>query len=105
MNELISLLANLVSINSVNPDLAPGGAGEAAMAEFVADWGRQNGLETHVQDAGDGRLNTVLIARGSGGGKSLMLNAHTDVVGVSGMDAPFEPRIQDGRMSGVAPTI
>ena len=100
MNELISLLANLVSINSVNPDLAPGGAGEAAMAEFVADWGRQNGLEAHVQDAGDGRLNTVLIARGSGGGKSLMLNAHTDVVGVSGMDAPFEPRIQDGRMFG-----
>ena len=29
-----------------------------------------------------------------------MLNAHTDVVGVSGMDAPFEPRIQDGRMYG-----
>lgn len=100
MSKLIDLLTDLVSIDSVNPDLAPGGAGEAAMAEFVAEWGRQNGLETHVQEAAAGRLNTVLIARGRGGGKSLMLNAHTDVVGVSGMDAPFAPKIVDGRMYG-----
>ena len=48
MNELHTLLTDLVSFDSVNPDLVPGGAGEAAMAEFVADWGRQNGLEAHV---------------------------------------------------------
>ncbi len=100
MNELINLLSDLVAINSVNPDLAPGGAGEAALAEFIADWGRENGLEAHVQEAAPGRPNTVLIARGRGGGKSLMLNAHTDTVGVSGMDAPFQPRIQDLRMYG-----
>ncbi len=100
MSELIDLLTDLVSIDSVNPDLVPGSAGEAAMAEFIAEWGRQNGLETHVQEAAAGRPNTVLIARGSGGGKSLMLNAHTDVVGVSGMDAPFAPKIADGRMYG-----
>ncbi len=100
MNELTSLLTDLVAINSVNPDLAPGGAGEAAMAQFVADWGRQNGLEAHVRQAAPGRPNTVLIARGRGGGKSLMLNAHTDTVGVGGMDAPFQARIQDGRMYG-----
>lgn len=90
----------MVAIDSVNPDLVPGGSGEAAMAEFIADWGRQNGLETHVQEAAPGRPNVVLVARGSGGGKSLMLNAHTDVVGVSGMDAPFQPVIEDGRMYG-----
>ena len=100
MSELINLLSDLVAINSVNPDLAPGGAGEAALAEFIADWGRENGLEAHVQEAAPGRPNTVLIARGRGGGRSLMLNAHTDTVGVSGMDAPFQPRIQDGRMYG-----
>lgn len=100
MNELTSLLADMVAIDSVNPDLVSGGAGEAAMAEFVAEWGRRNGLEVQVQEAAAGRPNTVLIARGSGGGKSLMLNAHTDVVGVSGMDAPFAPKIADGRMYG-----
>jgi acetylornithine deacetylase len=29
-----------------------------------------------------------------------MLNAHTDTVGVDGMDDPFTPRIEDGRMYG-----
>lgn len=100
MSELIELLSELVAINSVNPDLAAGGAGEAALAAFVADWGRQNGLQVQVQEAAKGRPNTILSARGSGGGKCLMLNAHSDTVGVSGMDAPFAPRIRDGRMYG-----
>ena len=100
MIELNTLLAELVAIDSVNPDLVPGGAGEARMAEYIADWGRSADLETHVQEAGPGRPNVILIARGSGGGKSLMLNAHTDVVGVSEMDAPFQPAIRDGRLYG-----
>ncbi len=100
MNELTILLSDLVAIDSVNPDLVPGGAGEARIANYIADWGRENSLETHVQQAGLGRPNVILIARGSGGGKSLMLNAHTDVVGVEGMDAPFEPKVRDGRMHG-----
>ena len=98
--ELHSLLSQLVSIDSVNPDLVAGGAGEAGMAEFIADWGRTHGLEAHAQAAGPGRDNIILIARGSGGGQSLMLNAHTDVVGVSDMDSPFQPVIRDGRMYG-----
>ena len=100
MSELIDLLSDLVAIDSVNPDLVPGGAGEAAMADYVADWGRQNKLEVIVQEPAPGRPYVVLIARGSGGGKSMMLNAHTDVVGVSGMDVPFQPAIKDGRMYG-----
>ena len=100
MTELLNLLSNLVAIDSVNPDLVPGGAGEARMADYIAAWGRANDLETHIQDAGVGRPNVVLIARGSGGGRSLMLNAHTDTVGVEGMDAPFTPAIRDGRVYG-----
>ena len=57
-------------------------------------------METYVQEAGPGRPNVILIVRGSGGGQSLMFNAHTDVVGVEGMTAPFEPAIHDGRMFG-----
>ncbi|MCY3781512.1 MAG: ArgE/DapE family deacylase [Chloroflexi bacterium] len=100
MTEIHTLIADLVAIDSVNPDLVPGGAGEARMAEYIADWGRTAGLDTNVQKAGPGRPNVILIARGSGGGKSLMLNAHTDVVGVSEMDAPFQPAIRDGRLYG-----
>ena len=78
----------------------PGGAGEGRLAEFIANWGRAAGLAVRVQNAGPGRPNVILIARGSGGGKSLMLNAHTDVVGVSEMEAPFTPDIRAGRMYG-----
>ena len=100
MSELKTLLTDLVAIDSVNPDLVPGGAGEGRLAEFIANWGRAAGLAVRVQNAGPGRPNVILIARGSGGGKSLMLNAHTDVVGVSEMEAPFTPDIRNERMYG-----
>ncbi|MCY4063443.1 MAG: ArgE/DapE family deacylase [Chloroflexi bacterium] len=100
MTELSNLIADLVAINSVNPDLVPGGAGESDIADFIAAWGRGAGLEVHVQEAAPKRPNIILIARGGGGGKSLMLNAHTDTVGVSDMDAPFQPAINDGRLYG-----
>jgi acetylornithine deacetylase len=40
----------------------------------------------------------VGVVRGSGGGRSLMLNGHLDTVGVEGMKRPFEPVIRDGRL-------
>ncbi len=100
MTELTKLISDLVAINSVNPDLVSGGAGEGDIADFIAAWGRDNDLEVHVQEAAPKRPNVILIARGGGGGKSLMLNAHTDTVGVSDMEAPFQPVIEDGRLYG-----
>ena len=100
MSELFNLLSDLVAIDSVNPDLVPGGAGEGRMAAYIADWGRDAGLEVHVQEAAPERPNVVLIARGRGGGQSLMLNAHTDVVGVEGMAAPFKPVRRADRLYG-----
>ncbi len=71
MSELLSLLTDLVAIDSVNPDLVPGGAGEGRTAKYIAGWGRANALEVHVQEAGPGRPNVILIVRGRGGGLSL----------------------------------
>ena len=101
MTQLTKLIADLVAIDSVNPDLVPGGAGESQIADFIANWGRDNHLEVEMQQTDRaGRPNVILRARGTGGGKSLMLNGHTDTVGVEGMDAPFSPRIEGGRMYG-----
>ena len=94
------LVAALVAIDSVNPDLVPGGAGEAEIADFVAGWLREAGLEVELEEAAPGRPSVVAVARGSGGGASLMLNAHMDTVGVEGMERPFEPEVRDGRMYG-----
>lgn len=94
------LLAELVRIDSVNPDLVPGGAGEGAIAAFVAEWLRSRGLEVELDEAAPGRPSVIGTVRGTGAGRSLMLNAHLDTVGVEDMDAPFAPRVADGRMYG-----
>lgn len=99
-NELIPLLSNLVAIDSINPDLVPGAAGEGAIAAYVAEWLTQAGLEVVIDEPAPGRPNVVGIVRGTGGGRSLMLNAHTDTVGVAGMSEPFTPRVEGNRLYG-----
>jgi acetylornithine deacetylase len=94
------LLAQLVAIDSVNPTLVPGGAGEARIAGFVANWLREHGLEVTVDEPLPGRPSVVGVARGTGSGASLMLNAHLDTVNVDGMDRPHEPVVRDGRLYG-----
>ncbi len=100
MSDVAELAAQLVAIESINPDVVAGGSGEAAIARFVAEWCERAGLETTLSELAPGRANVVAIARGSGEGRSLMLNAHLDTVGVAGMTAPFEPRLEDGRLYG-----
>jgi acetylornithine deacetylase len=100
VSELAELTAQLVAIDSVNPDLIPGAAGEAEIGRFVAEWLRAAGLSVEVEEVAPGRPNVVGVAHGTGGGRSLLLNAHTDTVGVAGMEGPFEPRIENGRLYG-----
>jgi acetylornithine deacetylase len=94
------LLAALVSIDSVNPDLVPGGAGEGEIGAFVAAWMHDAGLEVDFHEAAPGRPSVVGAARGRGGGGSLMLCAHMDTVGVEGMSKPFGAERRDGRLYG-----
>ena len=92
------LAAALVAIESVNPALVPGGSGEREIASFVAGWCAGHGLEVEI--LGDERPSVVAVRRGSGGGRSLLLNGHLDTVGVAGMEAPVTPRIGGGRLYG-----
>src|SRR6185295_7885795 len=90
----------LVAIESINPELGLGGSGEAELARFVAVWCVRAGLETTLSEAAPGRPNVIAIARGSGGGSSLMLNAHMDTVGVVGVTDPFTARLEGNRLYG-----
>jgi acetylornithine deacetylase len=98
--ELAELLAQLVAIDSVNPSLVAGGAGEGEIAAFVAGWLEGAGLDVSVREAAPGRPNVIATARGTGGGRSLVLNAHTDTVGVVGMADPHRPRVEGDRLYG-----
>ncbi|NMB53783.1 MAG: ArgE/DapE family deacylase [Leptolinea sp.] len=100
MDELEKLICDLVSIDSVNPDLSPGGRGEEEVARFAAGWLEKAGLEVHLDEVKPGRPNVIAVARGSGGGRTLMLNGHTDVVNPAGMPDAFKPVIRDGRLYG-----
>jgi len=100
VSEVVELAARLVEIESINPDIVAGGSGEGAIARFVVDWCERAGLETSLEEAAPGRPNVIAVARGLGGERSLMLNAHMDTVGVAGMADPFVPRIEGGRLYG-----
>lgn len=100
MNEITSLLHQLVAIDSINPDLVIGGAGEQEIAHFVAQWLERAGVEVTLDESVPGRPNVIGIVRGSGGGSSLLLNAHMDTVGVAGMQRAHEPVIEENRLYG-----
>ena len=49
----------------------------------------------------EGRPNLRVVLKGVGTGKSVLLNAHTDVVPTSGgQERPFDPYVKDGKMYG-----
>ena len=98
--DIVELTSALVSIDSVNPALVPGGAGEGAIAAFVAQWARDAGLEVQVLEETPGRPSVVVRARGSGGGRALLLCGHLDTVGVEGMTDPHLPRVDGDRLYG-----
>lgn len=91
----------LVRFNSVNPTLTPNGKGEAEIGAYVANKLNELGLEVTTGEIAPGRVNVVGVLKGSGGGKSLLLNAHMDTVGVEGMTIdPFGGELKDGRVYG-----
>jgi acetylornithine deacetylase len=98
---IIQTLKDLVRINSVNPSLCADGKGEAEIGTTVADALSTLGLTVSMQEIETGRVNVVGVLKGSRNGRSLLLNAHLDTVGVNGMIIdPFEAEIRDGRLYG-----
>jgi acetylornithine deacetylase len=98
---LIQTLIQLVSIDSTNPSLTPAGAGEAEIAAYVAEALQALGLAMTHYEIQPGRVNVVGRLPGRGRGRSLLLNAHLDTVGVEGMSIdPFGANIRDGRLYG-----
>jgi acetylornithine deacetylase/succinyl-diaminopimelate desuccinylase family protein len=94
------LISELVSINSINPDLVTDAPGEAEIARFITHWLERNGVEVHVIETVSGRPNVVGICHGTGGGRTLLLNGHMDTVGAGRMAHPHEPVIKEGRLYG-----
>src|SRR4051794_6203665 len=99
-SDVAALLADLVAIDSVNPTLVEGGAGEREIASFVSDWARAAGLEAETLEQTAGRPTVLVRGKGSGGGRTLLLCGHIDTVNVEGMTDPHSPRIEGDRLYG-----
>jgi len=113
-DKAIQLLRDMVTIPSVTGD-------EAAIQRFLNGYLGKIGLDVDMWETDweelkkhpgyrpvdrsyEGRPNIVATWRGSGGGRSLLLNGHTDVIPVGNGegwdDDPWSASIKDGRLYG-----
>jgi acetylornithine deacetylase len=113
-DKAITFLQKMIAIPSVTGD-------EAAIQKFVADHMSSIGIEVDMWDTDweelkkhpayrpvdrgyEGRPNIVGTLKGSGGGRSLLLNGHTDVIPVGNgegwSDNPWSASIKEGRIYG-----
>jgi acetylornithine deacetylase/succinyl-diaminopimelate desuccinylase family protein len=97
---LYATLADLVSINSVNPHY-PAGPGEGALAEYIAGYLRKNSIPCEFQTVFAGRPNVIARLDGAQGGRTLVLEAHMDTASELGMTRePFRPVREGNRLYG-----
>ena len=113
-DKAIAFLREMVSIPSVTGD-------EAAIQKFLSGYMRNIGLDVDMWETDwealkqhpgyrpvdrgyEGRPNIVATLKGSGGGRSLLLNGHTDVIPVGNgegwSDNPWSASVKDGRIYG-----
>jgi acetylornithine deacetylase len=112
-DQSIAFLQQMIAIPSVTGD-------EARIQKFLADYMAKLGLSVDTWETDwetlkkhpayrpvdrgyEGRPNIVATVKGTGGGRSLLLNGHTDVIPVAGgtwSDDPWSAKIKDGRIYG-----
>jgi acetylornithine deacetylase len=95
---VVRLARELIALDSTNPQLVSGGAGEGRVARLIEARLRRAGLDVELTEPMPGRPNVVGRLPGRATGPSLMLCGHTDVVGAE--PAGFQPTLRDGRLYG-----
>ena len=93
--EMLRLAEDLVRIPSFKTE-------ETDAARFLADFLAQRGYEVELQEVEPGRFQTIATLKGSGGGKSLMLNGHIDIdpLAMGWKRDPWTPSIEGDLIFG-----
>lgn len=74
---------------------------ELEVAHFLHEFLQDEGIESKLRTVEKNRPNVIAVIKGSGNGKSLLLNGHTDTVPPYDMDIPpFTPKVDGGRLYG-----
>ena len=92
---MLDLAKRLISIPSFKPNETP-------VAHFLDGYFRERGYEVELQEVEQGRLQAIATLRGTGGGRSLMLNGHTDINSLrrGAHRDPTAPTIEGDRLYG-----
>lgn len=101
-HEVTALVAELVSIDSVNPGLVPGAAGESRIVDVLSARLSDSGFALTIvrPPGGEGRPSLVAAPPPVDGAPTIILNGHLDTVGVAGMSNPFVPHVEGDRLHG-----
>src|SRR5690349_15574500 len=92
IEHMIQDLSEMVAIPSINAGLQPDGLNEVEMSKWALATFERMGLEAWSAEGQPGRPNAYGKWQGSGGGKSILLTGHMDVVQVTNMSIePFNP--------------
>ena len=94
-DEVVRLAKDLIRIPSFTTEETP-------CAEWLAGYLHEQGLEVTLQEIEPGRKQAIARLRGTGGGKSIMLNGHIDIdpLATGWTRDPFDPWIADGKLYG-----
>lgn len=98
--EVIDLLSDLISINSVNAALQDG-VGEAELGEFVGRYLSDLGCQVETQEVTPGQFNVFGSLPGVPGDRpAVLFEAHMDTVPLEPMPDALQPRRAPGRVYG-----
>lgn len=101
-DSLVELISDLVTIDSSNPWLVPGSAGEARIARYMQAWLEHVGVESALDEYAPGRTNLVATVHGASTGPSIVINVHCDTVGYDNWsDTALSPRRDGDRLVGL----
>ena len=99
MTNVEDSLAELVRINSVNPEW--GGPGEAGVTKWVRHFFEAASIEVWEDECLPGRNNVMARLPGADSNRRILLEAHMDTVSANHMAFdPFDPVTKNGRMQG-----
>ena len=92
---IVGLASELIKIPSFKLEETP-------VATFLADFFGDRGYKVDLQEVEPGRFQTIATLKGTGGGRSLMLNGHTDINSLTRRwrRDPWTPIVEGDRLYG-----
>jgi len=101
VTELLCDLVACPSVNATGRETIEPPFGEARLVGLLRARLEKMGAGVTISEIAPGRPNLVALSEGEDRSRSLMLEAHSDVVPAVGMEvAPFKPRVEEGRLYG-----